>query len=395
MAAGCSTENESINNGPFTFRLSEGAPERSVRLSELMDVERIVPLETSAETLVPQYFDILVTENEIVLIDADKIQCFGLDGKYQRTLAQKGGGPDEFNMVRQFARNGDSLYYIHMGDPGHIHSVSIKTAGHGTPVPLPIDELNDGKPVYLAGMTFLNDSTIVCVSAGTGPAYSLFYVSRNGQLNGGIPSIQVDQENLTTIRPTSGTPSIRQVGKEIHYIRSDFDTLFALHPDHMDPVAMFDNSEMASDDPMEGFGHNISSSGESFVLVNTSYRKIEQQTSNGVIQSISVRVGNLNNPESGLKAFLFMAEKSDGTLSRVSDAHIDDLGFTVSAGVLNGLKGTGGFGVLPITAIDFKEKAAEVLADESVSEEVRERVGEVDRMLTEDSNPVLLIGRLK
>ena len=86
-------------------------------------------LETNNEILLGQYTNYLVGEKYIITIDNDKILQFSNNGRFLRTLAKAGNGPDEFLRAEAFALDdkNDILYINHRGDSRNILAFDLKT----------------------------------------------------------------------------------------------------------------------------------------------------------------------------------------------------------------------------------------------------------------------------
>src|SRR6187551_1065245 len=60
---------------------------RTLKLSEIADVERIVRIETRNDVLIPDYFVPFATDKYIIILDAKQIRQFTAEGKFIRTLS--------------------------------------------------------------------------------------------------------------------------------------------------------------------------------------------------------------------------------------------------------------------------------------------------------------------
>ena len=65
------------------------APEIQVKVSDLADNVRLVPLETNDSSLLPGGFNILISKDYILALSQDEIQQFDRQGKHIRRLATK------------------------------------------------------------------------------------------------------------------------------------------------------------------------------------------------------------------------------------------------------------------------------------------------------------------
>src|SRR5690606_13319952 len=124
----CGTGEQS---GIPVIKLDYNTPETEIGLSELMDVERIVRLETNSSSLIPELSGILLTREYILIMTRQDVESrilqFTRDGTFVRELSRQGRGPDEFwtisAMTTDYEKN--ILYYFHLGDPTHIAMVDL------------------------------------------------------------------------------------------------------------------------------------------------------------------------------------------------------------------------------------------------------------------------------
>ena len=104
-----------------TFQLNTYTDTIPLKLTDIAGDFRIVRLETTDSCLVSM-FNLQVNEKYIIILSMDKLVLFDSNGKYLRTLANEGRGPDEYQYLWRLTLNsqGDKLYGI-QNDPAKIY----------------------------------------------------------------------------------------------------------------------------------------------------------------------------------------------------------------------------------------------------------------------------------
>jgi len=135
----CSSEEESL---PIVD-LHNTQRSKVIKLSELITDISVVRLETSSETLLGQYAQYAVSNKHIVTIDNEKILHFSSEGKYIRTLARGGKGPEEFVRVDAFSLDDENeiLYINHRGDTKNIIAYDLKNGERIKRIPTGVDNI--------------------------------------------------------------------------------------------------------------------------------------------------------------------------------------------------------------------------------------------------------------
>lgn len=134
LASACSEK-----KGEYTLiDLDHSFETRKLKLSELADNIKCIPLETNDQFLLPDNSTMFwVSDKYIISISNKDIRQFSSNGKFVRKLASAGKGPDEYSRILSYAvdENNDVLYYGHQGDWKHIFAIDLKNE-------LPIRKIN-------------------------------------------------------------------------------------------------------------------------------------------------------------------------------------------------------------------------------------------------------------
>ena len=101
-----------------------------ISISDLLDDITIVPLETRDDLLLStegMYFT--VSDHYILVQTRDKLLQYDRQGNYIRTLAVKGNGPDEFNVIMdlQVSEKQDFIYYTSSMFPNSFTGINLTT----------------------------------------------------------------------------------------------------------------------------------------------------------------------------------------------------------------------------------------------------------------------------
>src|SRR5436190_960735 len=83
--------------------ISMATESKKLELSRVINVERMVMLETTTKNLLPDQFIIVPMMKGIIIIDGSRsIQSYSSTGKFIRTLSVRGNGPNEFSMISSY-----------------------------------------------------------------------------------------------------------------------------------------------------------------------------------------------------------------------------------------------------------------------------------------------------
>lgn len=125
LASACSEKKEKNT----LIDLDQSFETKELKLSELVTDIRCIPLETNNDFLLPDNSTRYWVSDKYILSISDKdIRQFSPDGKFIRKLANAGKGPDEYSYILSYTvdENNDILYYGHQSDWKHIFAISLK-----------------------------------------------------------------------------------------------------------------------------------------------------------------------------------------------------------------------------------------------------------------------------
>ena len=99
----CTTteQQEALNNSPKTLYIKEADIVTDVKISDVIELDSFVVLETTKEALIGRISKIKITEDRIYVMD-DAIFCFDRKGHYINKFDRKGKGPNEYRGLSDF-----------------------------------------------------------------------------------------------------------------------------------------------------------------------------------------------------------------------------------------------------------------------------------------------------
>lgn len=141
-----------VSEYPQTILFETGiATEKEVLLSQIARNVKIVPLETKPECLVAKVAkeSIRMVGSNLFIPCSEGVLQFTDDGKFVRSVAKRGQGPGEYNMIRYVASS-EASGQVYIMDHGKILAYSVDGTFR-----------EESKMPYCWQFTLLNDSTFV------------------------------------------------------------------------------------------------------------------------------------------------------------------------------------------------------------------------------------------
>ena len=344
--------------------LSKTVGEIDLKLSDLLENIRVIPLETRPDVLLPGYFSTWVGEKYIVTLGEDAIHLFTIDGKYVRKLAEQGRGPDEYLYVSGGCVDQQERYcYISTGreyicvidlEKGRI----VRKISTDKYVP---DELyySDKDSTLLYVPNIMKDS----------PDYDICRIALDGTL------LQTVKKN--TESAWANFSHLWGLNDTIRYKMQFCDTLFLLADTVKIPYCRFVTERPYS--ITTGYGKTISVLFENKDWLIFDCDEVRFQKEGEVILGSSKPCG------------YYVLDKSDFSLRKVKGFYGDVFDYTQADLYYFPLEFVGKRAYWNISALEFKE----LLKDKLDSPLIPEYVKELYSRLNEEDNPVLLVGDIK
>jgi hypothetical protein len=332
---------------------------------------KVVQLETSSEILLGEDTYYLVSEKVIITIDREKILQFSGMGKYIRTLAKAGNGPEEFLRAEAFAldEKNEILYLNHRGDSKNISVYNLKDGTRIKRIPTGVENL-------ISQIAILED-TILVITSRMNPEYNLFYLSTNGKIIGGIAPPVVKGIGLES--------SIAKVSDKLYYMPKEFDTLYLAKNTAKEPYCFFNIEDRFTFDNNEiGNFVYLSLNTPDFMIANKVHARINMN-SDGETYSMNAD-----------KNELYWVDKKNFSVTGIKAFHNDFLGIEDSFDPWkNYLSTTNDLGFVKYSSFTLKQLIKQTLEKGNLENPIKQRISSLDRQIVENDNPILVIGKFK
>ncbi|MDE7374402.1 MAG: 6-bladed beta-propeller, partial [Odoribacter sp.] len=125
----CSCGKQVKNEGIPVVELRKAVGKIDLKLSDLLENIRVIPLETRPDILLPGYPSFWVGEKYIVTYGGDAMHLFTVDGKYVRKLAEQGRGPEEYLYAMGFSVDKQERYGYLADRNGCISVIDLEKGG--------------------------------------------------------------------------------------------------------------------------------------------------------------------------------------------------------------------------------------------------------------------------
>lgn len=368
-------------------------------LSDLISDIRVVPLETREDLLLSNSMPIAIGEKYIIASNKNELHQFDRDGRHIRVLAVQGKGPNEFNQITGFIidNKNDILYYKDFQSGEVLKRVNLETGEH-----LPAFDFGE-KEFYVE--TIDQNGNLYGFEASR---YVFRFGDDEAEENGSYNIFSIYDpvkdtvKEITTLHPytpSSASKGMLAIESDINIINLNYsDTLYKYNDGELTKRAIFKLENKMTDLSTGGEGVNLSyvmSDGIILSKTNTGFQ--QGQNSEGVItisikSTISDRIYLNNKGEvSSINSILF---ESFGYKKRLQkdeiDAEPDETNITIGMPRYN--YGYGFYLLDPIVYIQLLEYAIESKdVSEKLKNDYREQLNNID----EESNPILIIGKVK
>lgn len=363
----CSSEKKTI---PI-INLQNATQSKVINLSEMIKDIHIVQLETSEEILLGEDAYYLVSEKYIITIDREQILQFSGTGKYIRTLAKEGKGPDEFLRAEAFALDAKNeiLYVNHRGDPKNIGVYNLKDGKRIKRIPTGVDNL-------ISQIAVLKD-TILVVTPRMNLEYNLYYLSTTGKIISGIAPPRVKEIGLQS--------SIEKVSDKLYYMPKEYDTLYLAKNTTKDPYCFFNVEDRFTFDNNEiGNFVYLSLIAPDFMIANKVHASIKMNA-DGETYSMNAD-----------KVDLYWIENKNFKVTGIKRFHNDFLGVEDTFDPWkNFLFTTNDIAFVRYASFNLKQLIKQALETGNLENPIKQRISSLDEQIDENDNPILVIGKLK
>jgi hypothetical protein len=363
----CSSEKNTI---PI-INLQNAAQAKVINLSDMLKDIYIVQLETSADILLGEDTYYLVSEKFIITIDREKILQFSGTGRFIRTLAKVGKGPDEFLRAEAFAldEKNEILYVNHRGDSKNIGVYNLKDGKRFKRILTGVDNL-------ISQIAVLKD-TVLVITPRMNQEYNLFYLSTTGKIISGIAPPKVKGIGLQS--------SIEKVSNKLYYMPKEYDTLYLAKNTAKEPYCFFNVEDRFTYDNNEiGNFVYLSLIAPDFMIVNKIHAAIKM---NGDGETYSMNAD---------KAELFLIDNKNFTVTGIKKFHNDFFGVEDPFDPWkNYLFTNNELGFIRNSSYNLKLLIKQALETGNLENPVKQRISLLYGQINENDNPILVIGKYK
>ena len=354
-----------------TIDLQFSVKSKDINLSDLLVDIKIITLETTDNNLLGQNTYYLVGEKNIISVDQEKILQFSINGEFIRTLSKAGKGPNEFLRAEAFAldEKNDILFLFHRGDPNNILTFNLEDGL--------LDERIPTRGDNLISQIIVNEDSILIIVPRMNQDFNFYYLTKSGNFISGFPPPKTRNIGLQT--------SINMVDNQLFYMPKEYDTLFILNNYFFKPYCFFKIDDRFSyiNNEIGNFIY-LSANAPSFLIANKVHASI--------ILNADGETFSMNAD----KQTRYFISKKDFSIYEITDYFNDFLGFKENLNQWESyLYVTDDIGYIFYSAFEMKQKIKEILNSGNISNQVRERVVELDKKIDENDNPILFVGKLK
>lgn len=213
----CTESRKETEEDFFVVDLSKAVKEGPLNISELVDSLCVIPLETTEEALVPDYFNLWRGEKYILILGREAVLQFATDGRFIRKLASQGRGPKEFNYISGYAVDEANEKIYISGFDGRVKQYNLATG-----------EFLDGRKWehgVISRAVFSQDHRLVYVpylSMEDSSTYDVCQTTWDGKWLSGVKAEPCDGGDKV------GDIYLNEVGGEVHFVGIDNDTLYVI-----------------------------------------------------------------------------------------------------------------------------------------------------------------------
>jgi len=351
-----------------------------LQLSDLLDDITMVPLETRDDILLSTAkASFIVTNNYILVKTEEQLLQFDHKGKFIRILAMQGNGPNEFNSLGNSLvdEENEIFYYTNLGRNSSIARINLKTGAFLESLypdipPFSINAI-DSKG-YIYGFPLVVDSILL--------AY------RYNPADKGIITYKRSHPFATGNR---GQEMFAQ-GDHVFFLSFPYsDTLFKISESESIPQYVITLKNLITDNSRGGVSLKFPYSGTQGAI-------IEQWESRILMGEYGRSI------DSRLLSYTFLNKKAE--LQAIRSVTIDPIALIIDIDdYLKQKYERSAIGPMPITsglwghiaveASDMIEFIDQALKGDRLSADQRKALEEVSAKIDEESNPVLIIGKVK
>ncbi|MCG8475783.1 MAG: 6-bladed beta-propeller [Cytophagales bacterium] len=345
----------------------------SVDLGDIAENIRLVRLDTSGGNYLSGFYG-YIGEKYIINVGCySKINLFTASGKFVKNIAVRGKGPDEFMQIDAWAVDDKENYFVfHDNGKNYIKRFNLESLILEKNIPFE----NHG---WLSGMTFLNDTTLA-FHPGRFADYGYLYFcqSVSGKILFGVKKEKEERKKLGY----GGFSPIFKKAKDSTFLLQSFlsDSVFLFSGNKKRKLMSFVNPVSKK---INGVTHQNSASILHMTRKNYYLKKGE----------VRVRISKKSVSLEGSSNSICQMDRSGHSVKIISKVHLPVLGITISDPKLD-FHENNKVSIYK-SAAAFKDILEQSLENEKLSEEQRAKLAKLNASISEDDNPILIVGDLK
>ncbi len=347
----------------------------SLSLSALIKDAEFVKLETRQDALIANAQWIVGEKYIIAFCYNLGLYQFARDGSFVRKLAFIGRGPQEIQYpVFTLSERNKLLYLVERNGPESIKCIDLKTGEFRSDIPLAIS----GR---LQNFIITDDTIINCAPlVDSGQPSGKYYFFRQTTSGNFIDGILTGNEKGESY--DNGEKLLYRVGGLMHYRPVNSDTVFLIRRDHMEPFFIFDagNNELGPD----------------IQIGRTTFTILEETPDFFILKTFTITTKE----QMGEKAFRYKGKRRLILVDKVKKQarYISPFTNDFTGEKLNPYYAkfqSNGIFFMSIDAFSFLKKAEKIKPNPGLEIKNRDRFLKLSEELTENDNPVLLIGNVR
>jgi len=378
---------------------------RSIKLSQLVEDIKVVQLQTTDSSMIANSTDYKVGEKYILAVFNDEIYQFSITGEFIRLVAKKGMGPGELNAVRKNVRydmdEHSDLLYVSILDRLYLYKLSTGEF-LGNKRLRAVDNMSEAISIVYAPdslfiYSFYSRGGLPEDSLGCGIAVQDW----GGDL---ICEKRFDFKTWTVYPPPINYELLH--GSSIYVVKTDAPGEYIIQINNQDSSYVFSLDDFSirpyllvrTKGPLKG-NYPVD-----YISVGSYQIKGEFNCTNNFQLMNMYLIKNLAGFPSSLEAYNYYILYDDKTKTAFNIEQFTDdyFGFihsrdksTQKLPVYPSFVSPSGKVLLTYEASYFLKLKEEKLKEPSLSPEIVDRINMYSRDLTEFSNPVLIIGKVR
>jgi hypothetical protein len=378
-----------INNTIINIDADNTAHAVNLKLSDLADSFKIIPLETTTESLLDDLTEYYCNEDYILAYSENGVFKFSSSGRFIKKLLGSGRGPNEFvNLslcIYSVDENNDILLINDQMHTGIYFRYDLKSEQF-------LEPIKQWSPAF-GSFDIVRDSSII-VTNFLNKKYAFYYQNFNGEFVSGVSNtkkIVSDQEEILQ------GGRLTKFGSDYYYSFQHDDTLFKIEDNKLIPYLALNFNASGEDNPKE-------------ILENRDERFIVFQPGSPSFFIILVLVDNFENLDvnnRGIgegKSFYLLVNNYTGKASKINSYTDNFIGKTKDGLALSKIDFLSPFFlklspnkriITPYYPNQIKKAIEKGLNYKDFPVEINEQLLKLNENLQETDNPILMIGTIK